>query len=88
MGKAIKQPIEGLGSDFVNLEVPEGKYAKFKVNGPVGMAQNTRKYIYGIWLPNSNYERKEGPDFEVTDVCNSVYPNRMSMKIYIPIEWD
>lgn len=86
VGEAIKPPVERLGSGFVNLEILEGKYAEFKVNGSVGIAQNTWKYIYGIWLPNSNYERREGPDFEVTDVCNSVYPHRMSMKIYIPIE--
>lgn len=86
VGEAIKQPVERLGSGFVNLEILEGKYAEFKMNGSVGIAQNTWKYIYGIWLPNSNYERREGPDFEVTDVCNSVYPHRMSMKIYIPIE--
>ena len=69
-----------------HFEIPEGKYAEFKVDGPVGIAQNTWRYIYGTWLPNSNYERREGPDFEVTDVCNSSYPERMMMKIYIPVE--
>ncbi|MED1107517.1 GyrI-like domain-containing protein, partial [Bacillus paramycoides] len=41
---------------------------------------------YGTWLPNSNYERKDGPDFEITAVLNSIFPNEMKMKIYIPIE--
>jgi len=86
VGEAIKQPNERLDIGFVNLEIPEGKYAVFNVDGPVGIAQNTWRYIYGIWLPNSNYERREGPDFEVTDVCRSVYPEKMSMKIYIPVE--
>ncbi|KAB3525921.1 hypothetical protein F8153_14405 [Alkaliphilus serpentinus] len=63
-----------------------GKYAVFKINGSVETAQNTWRYIYGTWLPNSNYEREEGPDFEVTDVCKSVYPGNMSMEIYIPIK--
>lgn len=86
VGEAVKQPIEVLESGFVNLEIPEGKYAEFKVKGSVETAQNTWRYIYGTWLPNSNYERGEGPDFEVIDVCNSVYFDKMSMKIYIPIE--
>lgn len=86
VGEAVKQQIERLESGFINLEIPEGKYAEFKVDGSIGIAQNTWRYIYGTWLPNSNYERREGPDFELTDVCNSSYPDRISMKIYIPIE--
>ncbi len=86
VGETIKRPIEELESGFVNIEIPEGKYAELKINGSVGEAQNTWRYIYGIWLPNSNYERRDGPDFEVTDVCKSVYPGNMSMKIYIPIK--
>lgn len=64
----------------------EGKYAEFKVSGSHEMAQNTRRYIYGSWLPNSNYERTSGPDFEITDVLLSNGPNDIKMKIYIPIE--
>ena len=85
VGESVSQPVNELDEGFVNFEIPGGKYAEFKVNGPVGIAQNTWRYIYGTWLPNSNYERREGPDFEVTDVCNSSYPDNMNMKIYIPI---
>ncbi|GAA0180996.1 AraC family transcriptional regulator [Clostridium sediminicola] len=86
IGEAVNQPVVGLESGFVNLEIPEGKYAEFKVKGSVEIAQNTWKYIYLTWFPNSNYERREGLDFEVTDVCNSVYPDKMVMKLYIPVE--
>ncbi|MDE1376708.1 GyrI-like domain-containing protein, partial [Bacillus licheniformis] len=55
------------------------------VNGSTESVQNTRRYIYGSWLMNTNYERTEGPDFEVTDVCRSVPPNEMKMTIYIPL---
>ena len=41
--------------------------------------------IYGSWLPASKYERREGPDFEVTDVWKST-PERLDMKIYIPLK--
>ncbi|MCG8500838.1 MAG: AraC family transcriptional regulator [Firmicutes bacterium] len=85
IGEVVRLPIAGLPNKFINLEIPGGKYAVFKIDGPVKIAQNTWRYIYGTWLPNSNYERREGPDFEVTDVCNSVYPEKMSMKVYIPV---
>ncbi|GFZ33149.1 AraC family transcriptional regulator [Clostridium zeae] len=86
VGEAVKCPSDGLECNLVNLEIPEGKYAIFNISGSVEIAQNTWRYIYKTWLPNSNYERREGPDFEVTDVCNSMYPDRMKMKIYIPVK--
>ncbi|MCR8993666.1 AraC family transcriptional regulator [Brevibacillus laterosporus] len=86
IGEEVKEMNTTLEKGFVNLEIPEGKYAKFKVNGPAELVQNTRRYIYGTWLLNSKYEREDGPDFEITDVLNSIYPNEMKMKIYIPIK--
>lgn len=85
VGEAVEEPSDKLESGFVNFMIPGGKYAEFKVDGPADAAQNTWRYIYGAWLPNSGYERREGPDFEITDVCSSSYPDRMLMKIYIPI---
>ncbi|MFD0589476.1 effector binding domain-containing protein [Paenibacillus sp. GCM10027627] len=70
---------------FGCFEIPAGKYAAFKVNSAPELGQNTWKYIYGTWLPNSNYERREGPDFEVTDVLNSL-PGKINMTVYIPIK--
>ncbi len=85
VGEAVQEFGSALHNGFVNYEIPEGKYAEFKVRGNADLVQNTRRYIYGTWLPNSNYERKEGPDFEITDVLNSHFPNELNMKIYIPI---
>lgn len=70
--------------NFVCIEIPAGRYAIVKVNSEHELGQNTWKYIYGTWLPNSNYERREGYDFEVTDVMKSS-PDKMNMSIYIPI---
>jgi len=86
IGEEVRSSTESLDNGFVQFEIPEGKYAVFTVNGAAEAIQNTRRYIYGVWLPNSNYERNEGPDFEITDVINSVYPNDMKMNIYIPIK--
>ena len=59
-------------SDF-NL-VPEGMvarvipahlYAVFRHDGPVSSLPETMKYIWGSWLPKSDYEYVEQPDFEL-----------------------
>ncbi|MBG9774110.1 AraC family transcriptional regulator [Brevibacillus laterosporus] len=86
VGEEVKEINSELENGFVNFEIPEGKYARFKVNGTTDLVQSTRRYIYGTWLLNSKYERRDGPDFEITDVLNSTFPNEMKMKIYIPIK--
>ncbi|GCE50901.1 AraC family transcriptional regulator [Thermosporothrix hazakensis] len=75
------EPVEGL----VPFVVPGGKYAMFKV-GPLDEAQDVRRYIYGTWLPHSHYERREGPDFEVTDVCHNYFSSGVHVIIYIPLQ--
>ncbi|MEW9699412.1 effector binding domain-containing protein [Paenibacillus sp. SI8] len=85
IGEKVQAFVDAVDEGFVQMEIPEGKYAEFKAFGAVGRVQEIRNYIYGTWLPNSNYERSEGPDFEVTDVMNSAYPHDLRIKIYIPI---
>ncbi|MBB6022410.1 AraC family transcriptional regulator [Paenibacillus sp. JGP012] len=67
---------------YTSLEIPGGLYAEFITEGA---EQDVRRMIYGSWLPASKYERREGPDFEVTDVWKST-PERLDMKIYIPLK--
>ncbi|KQU09002.1 AraC family transcriptional regulator [Bacillus altitudinis] len=86
VGEEVEESDIDLNEGFVKIVIPEGRYAEFKVSGSHEMVQNTRRYIYGSWLPNSNYERTSGPDFEITDVLHSNGPNDIKMKIYIPIE--
>lgn len=69
---------------YVKLVIPGGLYAVFKVQS-FAAVPDVRDYIYGVWLPSSKYERREGPDYEVTDVLASHYPDRLRMKIYIPV---
>lgn len=73
---------DSLEPGYTCLEIPGGLYAEFTTEGS---EQDVRKMIYGSWLPASKYERREGPDFEVTDVWKST-PERLDMKIYIPIK--
>ncbi|MBB6097269.1 AraC family transcriptional regulator [Deinobacterium chartae] len=67
---------------LVSLRIPGGLYAAFQADGSV---PNLRDYIYGTWLPNSLYERREGPDFEVTDVAASLLAGIPKMTVYIPV---
>lgn len=82
--EAFPEAAAEAGIDLDCLELPAGNYAAFKVDSAPELGQNTWKYIYGTWLPNSNYKRADGPDFEVTDVMHS-NPGRIRMTIYIPI---
>lgn len=86
IGEEVRSNTASADNVLIQFEIPEGKYAVFSMNGTTEASQHTRRYIYGVWLPNSNYERNEGSDFEITDVINSAYPNQMKMKIYIPIK--
>ncbi|PNQ83762.1 AraC family transcriptional regulator [Paenibacillus polymyxa] len=85
VGEAVEEESKELAEGFIYMEIPTGKYAEFDASGSNGRVQSIRDFIYGTWLPNSNFERREGPDFEITDVMNS-YPDHLSMKVYIPIE--
>ncbi|ADO57287.1 AraC family transcriptional regulator [Paenibacillus polymyxa] len=85
VGEEVEKESKELAEGFINMEIPAGKYAEFDASGSNGRVQNIRDFIYGTWLPNSNFERREGPDFEITDVMNSS-PDHLNMKVYIPIE--
>ncbi|QII47888.1 AraC family transcriptional regulator [Bacillus paralicheniformis] len=86
IGEAVRETAAGeVPEPLMYTKIPGGKYAVFHVNGSTESVQNTRRYIYGSWLMKTNYERTEGPDFEVTDVCRSVPLNEMKMTIYIPL---
>jgi AraC family transcriptional regulator len=85
IGVEVEAVVDAFEDGFVEFEIPQGKYAVFKAFGTVDLVQETRKYIYGTWLPNSNYELRGGIDFEVTDVMNSSFPHDLKITIYIPI---
>ena len=72
-------------------EVPEGlitreleaqTYARFTHTGPIARLEDTLRYIWGSWLPKSNYEYADKPDFELLpagfndqDPDNKIYLN-------------
>lgn len=49
--------------EMESLVIPEGKYAVFHYIGKPSEAQQTFQFIFGIWLPNSDYEMDNRPYF-------------------------
>ena len=72
------------GMEAVTL--PEGQYAVFLYKGNENNAEEYFKYIFGIWLHNSEYELDNRPHFEVLgDKYQRSNPNSEE-EIWIPIK--
>ncbi|MGE6260044.1 effector binding domain-containing protein [Heyndrickxia sporothermodurans] len=82
VGGEVEEGTSSSENGFTIVELPEGLYATFENTDEV---PKMRDYIYGVWLPNSQYERREGPDFEITDLTKTMNEQRIIMTIYIPI---
>ncbi|HLD89904.1 MAG TPA: AraC family transcriptional regulator [Patescibacteria group bacterium] len=63
--------------------IPKSKFASFTHNGEPNDIDRTLKYIYGSWLPKSDYKRANGPDFEV---LSKDYPKNGEYDYWLPIE--
>lgn len=50
---------------FERFEIPAGDYAVFIQKGTNADFYNTSQYIYGEWLPKSNYKLDNKPHFTV-----------------------
>ena len=50
---------------MISRTIPEHLYAVFRHKGSMSFLPETLKYIWGSWLPKSNYEYVEKPDFEL-----------------------
>jgi AraC family transcriptional regulator len=70
--------------DMVFITVPPQTYAIFDCTLPTLM--ETMEYIHNDWLPESQYRRSDGPEFEFYDERFDVDQNRYEMSVYIPIE--
>ena len=75
---------EGIPPGMVAWEVPEQKYATF----PCTLQTIGEAYSYALktWLPQSKYQRAEGPDFELYDESFDPSVEGSQFHIYIPIE--
>lgn len=63
---AVQVPeFENIPSGLDRLIIPAGLYAIFVHKGPVRAFYKTSQYIYGQWLPGSDYVLDQWPQFEI-----------------------
>lgn len=64
-----------------------GKYAIFKHKGAYETLINTYNYICGEWLPNSQYELRELPCFEIYhNSPEDTKPEKLKTDVYVPLK--
>lgn len=69
-----------------SLIIEEGLYAVFNHIGDASKARETFGYIFGVWLPNSEYELDNRPQFEI---LGEKYKNNApdsEEEIWIPVK--
>ena len=72
---------------MVNIIIPKGKYAVFTHKGFAKDLRQTYEYIWGTWLPNSNFEADLKYDFELYGERFKGPDNKESeIDIYIPLK--
>lgn len=77
-------PEAALPDEMMDVAVPAQEYAVFECTLPTLM--EAFRYCYDEWLPNSDYKRASGPEFELYDHRFSLPEGKMEMSIWIPIE--
>jgi AraC family transcriptional regulator len=77
---------DGMPPGMVSAELPAGRYAVFTHKGPISAIKSTISYIWGTWLPKSEYAHREAPDFELYDERFSPNSADSEFDFYIPIE--
>lgn len=66
---------------------PAGSYAKLEYKGPYADMKDAYRWLYGVWLPNSEFEISEQPGFET--YLNSpvdTKPEDLRSDIFLPVE--
>ncbi|TDF42242.1 AraC family transcriptional regulator [Alteromonadaceae bacterium M269] len=83
---AAVENFDDIPEGMVSRELPEQLYAKFVHKGPISHLDKSLKYIWGSWLPKSNYQYVEKPDFELYPPGYNVMDPQSEMALHIPIQ--
>lgn len=70
---------------FDSFIIPDGLYVVFSYVGDATKAADSFMYIFGTWLPNSNYELDNRPHFEVLGAKYKNNDPASEEEIWIPI---
>ena len=80
-------------SDFDNVPpsletfvIPSGQYAVFIHKGDTREFHKTSQYIYGTWLPNSNFILDDRPHFEIIGEKTKNDDPNSKEEVWIPIK--
>lgn len=76
---------ENTPSGMQTFVLPAGDYAVFLHRGTATEAPKTFQYIFGVWLPNSNYLIDSRPHFEILDEKYKNGDPNSEEEIWIPI---
>ena len=72
-------------SSLDEITIPEGLYAKFHYKGS-SADSSIFEYIFGVWIPNSNYNIDDRPHFEVLGEKYKNNDPSSEEEIWIPIK--
>lgn len=78
--------LEEVPEGMVAVRIPPRKYAKFTHKGQLTNLPHTVNYIWGTWLPKSEYKHAHIPDFELYDERFDVNTLSGEIDIFVPIE--
>ena len=68
------------------LIVPEGLYAVFLHKGPASDAAKTFSYIFGTWLPASQYVIDNRPHFEILGAAYKNNAPDSEEEVWVPVK--
>ena len=67
-------------------KIKGSKYAVFLHKGSYSGFQELYDYIYGVWLPDSNYELHDLPCFDrYLNSPDETKPENLKSEVYIPL---
>lgn len=70
---------------FDELIIPAGKYAEFVHMGPASAAPRTFGYIFGEWLPSSEFELDLRPHFEILSEGYDPFALDTNERVLMPV---
>ena len=75
-----------LPGEYAHLRIPENRYAVFLHDDHISTIRRTVRTIWGKWLPESNHELADAPDFELYDSRFDGSTGNGGLEIWIPVK--
>lgn len=70
---------------MVSADVPEAYYAVFTHKGPISKFMESIKFVFGEWLPNSEYTLTGTPELEIYDERFNAESENSECDICLPV---